>query len=370
MKTRFTSTYKFFKSLQDNEKAVNCMFSTLVPRTYRSRVPSKETWDTTDSIVSTLRYPATVCCKAQDRGYWLLSDAMNRCGRLYYTFGKDITALETAPEDPAGTNPIQQRICIEMRREVRTWLRPFLEPLFEVVPSKAHTFLALMLDPRFKGLGVIVGLVGQVKCQALRAKYDADHLLPMMLAHHQATHSQPPANEEGSTPAVAPAGEEGCEDLQEDETVAPAEITRVAMVAELKKFRGLRISLEDIEKVGGVLVWWSLNEKNFPFIAPVARAILGIPCSQIECERIFSIAGLIVGLRRTRLSPEALNEIVNIYKNYPNDPTYKLPALEGADLDPAVDWDHLAKNEESAVVEHEVELREAGFLEEEDDIDA
>ncbi|KAK3248703.1 hypothetical protein CYMTET_29277 [Cymbomonas tetramitiformis] len=169
---------------------------------------------------------------------------MNRCGRLYYTFGKDITALETAPEDPDDTNPIQQRFCIEMRREVRTWLRPFLEPLFEVVTSKAHTFLALMLDPRFKGLGVIVGLVGQVKCQALRAKYDADHLLPMMLAHHQATHSQPPANEEGSTPAVAPAGEEGCEDLQEDETVAPAEITRVAMVAELKKFRVVEHEVE------------------------------------------------------------------------------------------------------------------------------
>ncbi|KAK3253614.1 hypothetical protein CYMTET_9274 [Cymbomonas tetramitiformis] len=58
VKTRFTSTYKFFKSLVDNEKAVNVMFSSMVPRAYRDRVPTKETWDTADSIVSTLRYPA------------------------------------------------------------------------------------------------------------------------------------------------------------------------------------------------------------------------------------------------------------------------------------------------------------------------
>eukprot|EP00854_Cymbomonas_tetramitiformis_P021494 gene21494-25854_t len=73
----------------------------------------------------------------------------------------------------------------------------------------------------------------------------------------------------------------------------------------------------------------------------------------IECERIFSIAGLIVGIRRTRLSPEALDEIVNIYKNYPNNPTYQLPALQGAELDPALDWVHLVENEAEALQTHE-----------------
>jgi hypothetical protein len=46
--------------------------------------------------------------------------------------------------------------------------------------------------------------------------------------------------------------------------------------------------------------------------------------SEIENERVFSIAGLIIGLRRQRMSPEVLDLIVNIYKNWPDDPTVGL----------------------------------------------
>ncbi|KAK3240198.1 hypothetical protein CYMTET_49947 [Cymbomonas tetramitiformis] len=178
---------------------------------------------------------------------------MKRCGRLYYTFDKEIAAL--APQvvnrvwDPVGDITeeewceeerarAQLRPGMEMRREVNTWMRTFLEPLFTVVPDKAHAFLALALDPRFKGLGVIVGLIGD------RAS-----------------------------------------DVRES------------------------------------------------------------PSSQIECERIFSIAGLAVGIRRKRLSPECLDEIVNIYKNYPQDATYDLSLLKGAEeeLNPAVEWERLAR---------------------------
>ncbi len=53
---------------------------------------------------------------------------------------------------------------------------------------------------------------------------------------------------------------------------------------------------------------------------------------------------------------------VNIYKNYPNDPTYQLPALKGAELDPALDWIHLVENEAEALQAHEEELREADLI--------
>ncbi|KAK3240915.1 hypothetical protein CYMTET_49280 [Cymbomonas tetramitiformis] len=122
---------------------------------------------------------------------------------------------------------------------------------------------------------------------------------------------QPPVTHRAGTDAT-PIGEEGCEDLLEDEFVPEEEVVHAAMIAELKKFRSMEVSARDLEKAGGVLAgWWRTCEHLFPYMAPVARAILAIPGSQIECERIFSSAGLIVGIRRTRyhaccLSPEAL----------------------------------------------------------------
>ncbi|KAK3253613.1 hypothetical protein CYMTET_37140 [Cymbomonas tetramitiformis] len=209
----------------------------------------------------------------------------------------------------------QQRFCVEMRREVLTWMRPFLEPLFTVVPDKAHAFVALMVDPRYKGLGVICGLIGARPCQALRTRYDQEHLLPMLSTFYKASHaaSDPVAatSDRAGTDAT-PVGEEGCEDLLEDESIPEEEVVHAAMIAELKKFRSMEVSARDLEKAGGVLGWWRTYEHLFPYMASVARAILAIPGSQIECERIFSIAGLIVGIRRTRLSPEALDEIVNM----------------------------------------------------------
>ena len=135
-----------------------------------------------------------------------------------------------------------------------------------------------------------------------------------------------------------------------------------AIRAQLKQFRAFAVASD----VKDVRVWWRKHEHLFPDIAPVPRALLGIPGSQIECERIFNIAGLIVGIRRTRLSPEALDEIVNIYKNYPDDPTYNLSLLKGAEdeLNPAAEWETLVANELNTHDRYESELREAGLLEE------
>ncbi|KAK3255506.1 hypothetical protein CYMTET_35311 [Cymbomonas tetramitiformis] len=222
VKTRFTSTYKFFKSLVDNEKVVNVMFSSMVPRAYRDRVPTKET------------------------------DAYNRVGRLYFTFNKEITEIEGTRDALADTDLTeQQRFCVEMRREVLTWMRPFLEPLFTVVPDKAHAFVALMVDPRYKGLGVICGLIGARPCQALRTRYDQEHLLPMLSAFYKASHaaSDPVAATSGRAGTDAtPVGEEGCEDLLEDESIPEEEVVHVAMIAGLKKFRSMEAHEEELRE--------------------------------------------------------------------------------------------------------------------------
>jgi hypothetical protein len=42
-----------------------------------------------------------------------------------------------------------------------------------------------------------------------------------------------------------------------------------------------------------LLDWWRENANHFPVVSELARIILCIPDSQIECERVFSLAGLV-----------------------------------------------------------------------------
>jgi hypothetical protein len=48
-----------------------------------------------------------------------------------------------------------QLFALAMKHEVTTHLRPFLKPLMTYALSKAHMYLALALDPKHKGFGVV-----------------------------------------------------------------------------------------------------------------------------------------------------------------------------------------------------------------------
>jgi hypothetical protein len=51
-----------------------------------------------------------------------------------------------------------------------------------------------------------------------------------------------------------------------------------------------------LEEVGDPLLWWSKHEGQFSIVSYLTRAILGIPSSQIEIERVFFIACILTGL--------------------------------------------------------------------------
>ncbi len=52
----------------------------------------------------------------------------------------------------------------------------------------------------------------------------------------------------------------------------------------------------------------------------LVKQILGIPITQIEIERIFSIVGVLRALKRCRLQTNNLDKLIFIHKNWPFDP--------------------------------------------------
>jgi hypothetical protein len=48
-----------------------------------------------------------------------------------------------------------------------------------------------------------------------------------------------------------------------------------------------------IDNDENVLEWWRGHKSDFPLVAELARMVLSVLASQIECERVFSAARLI-----------------------------------------------------------------------------
>jgi len=63
------------------------------------------------------------------------------------------------------------------------------------------------------------------------------------------------------------------------------------------------------------LAWWKVNEKEFIHVARAVRIVLYIPASSAPVERIFSTAGKIFRLERTRLTAEKFESMMFITCN-------------------------------------------------------
>jgi hypothetical protein len=55
------------------------------------------------------------------------------------------------------------------------------------------------------------------------------------------------------------------------------------------------------------LLWWKKNKDCFPLRYSVAHVVHAIPASGIECERLFSLTGLIMSHLRASMKTETLN---------------------------------------------------------------
>ncbi len=107
-------------------------------------------------------------------------------------------------------------------------------------------------------------------------------------------------------------GGEGEGDDGDEEYRLWAEHLMSRIEEELKAFRST--TLHDPEHT--VLQWWREHKADFPLLAELARMILVVPTSQIECERVFFAAGLLITHHlRNRMGVENMSIQVFLLKN-------------------------------------------------------
>ena len=81
------------------------------------------------------------------------------------------------------------------------------------------------------------------------------------------------------------------------------------------------------------LLWWRKNESRFPHIARLARLFLAVPATSTPSERVFSAAVNIVTKKRSALSPENVDALIFLNKNWSL--LFQLPSTPSSSGDPS-----------------------------------
>ena len=194
--------------------------------------------------------------------------------------------------------------------------------LFTFQRDKAHEVMAVMLDPRYC-LGQTFQLVHDDISQAkvLWKRYTDEVLVPTAVTfarvlreqQHSARRQEGPSNDDNrASPCVTGLCDDSDSDV-DDGVVDDKELT-LKVTTELKLFRKAS-DLPPFACKQNPLDWWRAHSTLYPSLANLARIVLAVPGSQIECERVFSLAGLMTSHLRNKMSPERLDVVVLLSKN-------------------------------------------------------
>jgi hypothetical protein len=70
-----------------------------------------------------------------------------------------------------------------------------------------------------------------------------------------------------------------------------------------------------IGRNANALEWWKVNHHRLPNLSRIARALLAIPATSVNSERLNSTSGNIVTRRRCNLLSEHVAELTFIHEN-------------------------------------------------------
>ena len=188
-------------------------------------------------------------------------------------------------------------------------------PVMNFIPERAHEILALMLDPRYcKGQTFLQVHADSAAAKGLWKQYTEAILIPTTVTLATFMHGARQASCRDDAPTNN--AETGLCDSDTEEDISYGSLEFTAKInVELRMFRKATDLPPFACKQTCPLKWWARHATLYPSLAELARVVLAVPGSQIECERIFSLAGLLTSQLRNRMSPENLASLVFLNKN-------------------------------------------------------
>ena len=205
-------------------------------------------------------------------------------------------AFDEAPEleRDEEQSQSQEKININMPVETCGLFNLIKKNLYKALiyyfnPTSSEALLAALLDPRFKNLKFVTQEQKKSAEYELYKQYNAiksgqfnSTLLPSAPSQQRKKRSLFDAF---TNPAVA-----------ENEVIE-------------------YLTLEEIPFEKIPYAWWNERKEKFPIISQLARKMLGIRAASTPSERLFSDAGNLLTVKRSRIKPELFNRVMFLKRN-------------------------------------------------------
>ena len=302
------------------------------------REPSSRDWAIGERISAVLDRPCKIVTKSQDKGHWLLSNAVDSICRMFVASCCRFTELQVQATQMQGSDPPtdisdMDKLELKMLDTLNGHLSKFVSPLREYDRRRAHVALALLCDHRHRRGEVFYWMSSPtsteerlVKHQEMMDKYTDHHMIPAMVQLQLGKVQPPPVvtpqrtttRRNSSGPSELFSVPDNLLPIDMTTTTSDDQAMKDGLVLsarlEVERFRQKdAISPTDIST--HPLQWWKSNARNYPMLAQLARICLACPGSQIENERVFSLCGLTVSNLRNRMTTDNLAEVVYLTKN-------------------------------------------------------
>lgn len=161
-----------------------------------------------------------------------------------------------------------------------------------------------MLDPRYKGLGLVIDYVGKEQALQTKGEYEKQVLFPLLVCAYMVLNPSDTCertfgsftSQNSQTTSLY-----DCMDTDED--------MFLSIVKE--QLTHLKVKVTD-DECKDLLAWWRAKKRHFSYVEFVVYHILRIVGSQIEAKRVFDIASICTNLCCSSLGTKNLEMLINI----------------------------------------------------------
>ncbi|KAJ6639646.1 putative AC transposase [Pseudolycoriella hygida] len=205
--------------------------------------------------------------------------------------------LETAPQD-----------SLEIKR-LKENMKENFDHRFPL--SELHVVSAL-LDPRFQGLFDVREYLKQniVSAIDLLSKWIENRVEKNVESNVE--------NNVGNSIQASCQSQSYIDELVQRHTILSSlrENLSTASRSESERECYLLLGMGGKVEVKNILTFWKDQESSMPKLSKLASKLFSIPITSTPSERNFSIAGIVIDSKRSRLSPDKLDYILFIHNNY------------------------------------------------------
>ena len=220
-------------------------------------------------------------------------------GEKYVTFSALVPLLKHITDDILCEDEEDTTLTADIKQQIIT----YLQNKYEDAELKQLLYIASFLDPRFKTEYIpndnVTAIKGRISLEGLQNATDNNSTTATSTTESAET-SPPPAKKKtlGSI-------------LKKSREAQQPKTPEEKLKAEMDSY----LSAAVLDSESNPLDWWSVEHRNYPILAQLAKKYLCICASSVASEKLFSTSGNVVTPKRSCLKPEKVNMLVFLAKN-------------------------------------------------------